>query len=344
MKLTIDGIIFSLQKHGGISVYFRELLLHLLKKEIFIDLSIELPAVQTFPSLYTRLSVNGRAARTFERFLSCRVDNDVSVFHSSYYRKPSRRDIPTVVTVHDFTYERFRSGPAKWTHVWQKHSAIRQAQAIICISDSTYDDLLKFVGVRPDQTVHIIPNGVSPCFMPTTVGLPPRPFMLFVGERRGYKNFVLALAALEFLPDLELHCVGGGALRDNEFSVSSPNVRARVKHLGYVSDDALNTAYNQAVCLIYPSRYEGFGIPVVEAMKAGCPVVCVNCKAVVEVGGHAIERLDDEDPMALALAVSRLLEPVYRAKRIAAGLDRASMYDWALCHDQTLAVYSSLSA
>lgn len=341
--VTIDGIIFSLQKHGGISVYFRELLNHLAVSGVRSHLTIEQPAIQDLTALPQNITIEPRLSRTLERFRSCRVGACNSVFHSSYYRQPSRIDVPTVVTVHDFIYEHFRDGPPLWAHSWQKHAAIRQAQAVICISESTRDDLLKFVGVRPNQNLHVIPNGVSNLFRPVLVSQPQCPFILFVGERRGYKNFNLVLAGLSQLPGIELHCVGGGPLRDDEFGATSTDVRRRIKHLGFVPDEILNVAYNQAVCLVYPSRYEGFGIPVVEAMRAGCPVVCVNCKAVIEVGGDALERLEEEDPEALADAVNRLCEPMYRAARIKAGLQRAQIYDWGRCHEQTVAVYRSLS-
>lgn len=342
MKLHLDGIIFSIQRHGGITVYFRELLNHLANEGVPTHLSVEQPVVQELSDLPTGLTVDSRDARRLERFRSCRIDSRTSVFHSSYYRKPSHRDVPTVVTVHDFIYERFRHGPARWAHVWQKHEAIRHAQALICISESTRDDLINFVGVRPGQSVHVIPNGVGNSFTPLNVESPSRPFILFVGDRRGYKNFSLVLTALDQLVDVELHCVGGGQLREEEFSGCKPSLRARVRHLGFVSDKELNIAYNQALCLVYPSRYEGFGIPVVEAMKAGCPVVSVDCKAVIEVGGEALERLEEEDPVALANAVERLCEPSYRQHRISAGLQRAEIYNWTLCHAQTLEVYRSL--
>ena len=340
--ITIDGIIFSLQKHGGISVYFRELLNYLAVSRVTSQLSIEEPVIQHPDASPKYLTIDSRSSRRLERFRTCRVNAGASVFHSSYYRQPSRANVPTVVTVHDFIYERFRSGPALLVHTWQKHAAIRQAQSVICISESTRDDLMKFVGIRSDQNLHVIPNGVSNLFQPISVNQPQCPFILFVGDRRGYKNFKLVLAGLSQLPGMELHCVGGGPLRDDEFSATSPAVRQRVRHLGFVSDEVLNVAYNQAVCLVYPSRYEGFGIPVVEAMRAGCPVVSVNCKAVLEVGGDALERLLEEDPMALAQAVIRLCVPAYRSQRVAAGLQRAKIYDWGRCHEQTLAVYRSL--
>lgn len=344
MSIHIDGIIFSLQRHGGITVYFRELLAYLAANCRPTRLSIESPLIQDLSDLPHELYINVHSARVMERFRDCRVAPDDAIFHSSYYRKPSRADIPSVVTVHDFIYERFRNGPAKWIHARQKYAAIRQAQALICISESTREDLLNYVGVRSSQMVYVIPNGVSNTFRAISHEPAPRPFILFIGERYGYKNFSFALSGLELLPDLELHCVGGGPLNEEELSTLSPDARSRVRHLGFVTDEKLNFIYNQAVCLIYPSRYEGFGIPVVEAMKAGCPVICIDCKAVLEVGGEALVRLDEEDPLALADAVNSLREPVYRAKVVMAGHDRASIYDWSHCHAQTLGVYRSLSA
>lgn len=342
--VALDGIIFSLQRHGGITVYFRELLAQVVASGIAARLTLDLPVIQDLTDLPGAQLAERRSARIGERFRHCRLPSGTRVFHSSYYRRPAQLDVPTVVTVHDFIYERFRRGPPKWVHMAQKHAAIRHAQALICISESTRDDLLEWVGVRSDQTVHVIPNGVSEVFRPLAGAVAVRPFVLFVGERRGYKNFALALATMAFLPEIELHCVGGGPLRDEEFAGCNASVRARVRHLGFVSDEALNTVYNHALCLFYPSRYEGFGIPVVEAMRAGCPVVCIDCKAVIEVGGDALERAEVEDPAALADAVQRIQDSENRQKRIAAGIERASTFDWRRCHEQTLQVYRQLAA
>jgi mannosyltransferase len=342
MTVCIDGIIFSLQKHGGITVYFRELLSHLITLEVPVRLTLELPLAQDIKSVSKRLESVSRKARVFERYRSCRLGKGGSVFHSTYYRSPSPPAIPKVVTVHDFIYERTACGPRRWVHMHQKHSAIRQAQALICVSESTREDLLTWVGVRADQVVHVIPNGVSSIFRPIPVKPSEEAFILFVGGRAGYKNFSFILDALHYLPDFKLYCVGGGPLRDDEFRGRNLNVKDRVRYLGFISDKELNIAYNQAVCLVYPSRYEGFGIPVVEAMRAGCPVISLNCKAVVELGADALERLDDEDPKALAESVNRLCELAYREQRVLVGLERSKTYDWSRCHDQTLSVYESL--
>ena len=236
----------------------------------------------------------------------------------------------------------------------QKHAAIRAAQAVICVSEATRQDLLRWVGDVPGQQVHVIHNGVAPVFRPLDAtatrssgpmeSVDSRPFVLYVGERRGYKNFTRLLEALPMLPDIELRCVGGGALGAEEMGTLPESCRARVRHLGFISDEVLNQQYNQGLCLVYPSDYEGFGIPVLEAMRAGCPVVSSRCAAVLEVGGSALTVADSLDPNVLCKAILRTTEPSYRAEKIARGIERANSFSWNRTHAQTLDAYRRLGA
>lgn len=350
MRPHIDGIIFSLQHHGGISVYFRELLCRF-SPEHHATLTIERPVKRPLNAA----SMAGvrqveRPARAYERLRKARVTGveNPTVFHSTYYRRPEYSGQPSVVTVHDFVYQRFVHGPRGWMRRWLMNGSIRQAQHIICISEATRQDLLEFIPLRADQQVSVIHNGVSELFRPLQsygpgTSLPTgRPFMLFVGQRAGYKNFRLALQALETLPDLELHCVGGGDLQPAELTFISEATRSRVRHLGFVDDEQLNVLYNHAYCLLYPSAYEGFGIPVLEAMQAGCPVVSVDCKAVMEVGGPVLQVSHDaSDPLALADAVRQLEAFGRRAELRGMGIARSGEFSWDKCFEQTLDVYRS---
>ncbi len=342
-EICIDGIIFSLQQRGGISVYFHQLLHCLQLQRERATLTLEIPTRQQPTGLGTSTTVLGRAARFLERYRACRLPQAASVFHSSYYRLPSDPGVPTVVTVHDFIYERYSSGPRRWVHLRQKHAAIRAAQFLICISESTRQDLLHWVGLRSGQTVHVIHNGVADTFFPIETSPAPRPYVLFIGERGGYKNFRLALQAMAFLPGLELHCVGGGALRSAELAGVDAGIRNRVRHLGFVSDQALNELYNRALCLAYLSSYEGFGIPVVEAMRAGCPVVSMDCAAVKEVGAQALTIVAEPDPRRVADAIAHAATSTARSSLVSQGLAVASGYSWAHTHSQTLDVYRSLA-
>ncbi|MGA9165450.1 MAG: glycosyltransferase family 1 protein [Thiobacillus sp.] len=340
--ITIDGIIFSLQEQGGISVYFHKLLDHLKLQRVPATLTLESPTRQEVNGGGAGMSVIRRRGRQFERYRPCRIPPDATLFHSGYYRLPDRTNISSVVTVHDFVYERFSHGPRRWIHSWQKNAAIRAAQSIICVSESTRQDLLEYVGVKHGQSVQVIHNGVSDIFRPLESPPSPIPFVLYVGLRGGYKNFDLALKAMALLPDFELHCVGGGPLQSKELAGVPESVTRRVKHVGFVDDKTLNVLYNQAVCLVYPSSYEGFGIPVVEAMRAGCPVVSVECQAVMEVGGAALTIAEGLDPGALADAILKTASSD-RANLIERGLSVAQAYSWEKTHARTLAVYRSLA-
>ena len=343
MTLTIDGIIFSLQRQGGISGYFHKLLDYLALQHKPATLTLESPTRQEVSGYGGDISIISRPARPLERYRACRVPPGASVFHSSYYRLPSDRNLPTVVTVYDFIYERFSKGPRRWVHMAQKHAAIRAAQAVICISESTRQDLLQWVGETPGQQLRVIPCGVADTFRPLGLDPPPRPYVLYIGERGGYKNFQLVLKAMALLPDLELHCVGGGALRTEELAAVEAGARVRVRHLGFVTEQALNEHYNRAVCLAYPSSYEGFGIPVVEAMRAGCPVVSTDCKAVLEVGRDALTVVSEPDPRAMADAILKMASS-QRLGLVQKGLAAAQGYSWDATHRQTLEVYRSLGA
>jgi len=344
VTVQLDGIVFALQRHGGISVYFRELLQRLRRDAISTLFTLDGTPLQTALPAGGVLTTLARPARLMERYRRCRVPASTapSVFHSSYYRRSRDASLPTVVTVHDFTYERFATGPRRWLHSAQKFAAIRSAQTVVCISQATRDDLLEFVGLRADQQSHVILNGVSEVFRPLSLPPPERPFVLFVGQRAAYKNFARVLTALTFLPELELRCVGGGVFESAELQHTSLAVRQRVKHLGFIDDEQLNVLYNQALCLVYPSRYEGFGIPVAEAMRAGCPVVSIDCKAVREVGGDAIIVSDDE-PEALARAILQTIDSARRAACVANGVAVAARYSWEDTYRATLQVYRELS-
>ncbi len=341
--ILIDGIIFSLQKQGGISVYFKTLIEYLSKTQENAALIFDDSFNHRIGIDEESMSIYRQTSRFFERYRKCRIPLQASVFHSSYYRKPDKSALPTVVTVHDFIYERYQSGPRQWVHTTQKNAAIRAAQAVICISESTKDDLLEFVGETPGQTIHVIHNGVSDIFCKLCLEPVVTPFVLFVGQRSGYKNFRLALNAMAFLPDMALYCVGGGPIRPDELNGIPESVVRRVRHLGFVTDEELNVLYNQALCLVYPSSYEGFGIPVVEAMRAGCPVVSVDCKAVLEVGRDALTVVPELDSRAMADAILQTISSG-RQSLIHKGLAVAQRYSWDATHSQTLAVYRSLSA
>ena len=341
--LLVDGIIFSLQREGGISVYFRELLAGFSKAN--------LPAsIQVYDeNAAARLSGNGfpvlnQKARHLERYRRCKIQGHYQLFHSSYYRLPTTR-LPIVTTVYDFVYERCLKGPRRWVHSVQKFAAIRQSDAVICISNSTRHDLGEFLPDVPADRIKVIHLGVSDVFQPLsepTDSPSTRPFVLFVGARDRYKNFWIVATALSRLPDLRLVLVGGGALLEREIRHLDHLVTGRYEYLGNVESRVLNQLYSAAVCLVYPSSYEGFGIPVVEAMRCGCPVVAVRASSIPEVAGDAALLLDAPDPDLVCAAIQRLLQPIEREAFRKRGILRAREFSWEKTFKETIGVYETL--
>jgi mannosyltransferase len=341
--IEIDGIIFSLQRHGGVSVYSRELIDRLGRGGRPTVLSLVSPhhVGDDTPGgggVVTRTL----AARRLERYRSFTPLPGTRLAHSTYYRVPSDRGVPLITTVYDFVYERYFGGPALWVHRAQKRRAILRSEAVICISHATRTDLLRFVPEADPRKVKVVHLGAGEAFGPEAVLPPERPFILYVGKREGYKNFRLVLGAIEELAGWDVLCVGGEAPGDRDFKPLPVSATGRVRLLGKVDDASLNRLYNQAACLAYTSEYEGFGIPVIEAMRAGCPVVTSGCASVLEVAKGACRDVPPDDPHALAQACREVTRPGTREELRQAGIATAGIYSWDRCYQETVAVYDEV--
>lgn len=346
MNLILDNIIFSLQKSGGVSVYWYELLKRIVnennnisffEENIFCQnifrqkLDIPKEKIVTNTS-YLPLSI--------KRYLPLNINNSKlnheSIFHSSYYRT-SYGVKKQVVTVHDFIYEYFSSGLPKIIHTNQKRNAIAKADVVICISKNTRNDLLKLYPVFSGKRIEVIYNGVSEAFYPKYER--QENTILYVGDRADYKNFPFVVEVVHQLKNYQLIIVGS-PLNIKEKKLLELKLKGNYKIYSYICEEKLNELYNQATCLVYPSSYEGFGIPVVEAMRTGCPVIALNNSSLPEVCGETGIMLDE-------LSVSKFIEQIkYVQKNInvvtEANLIQSQKFSWSKCFDETNEIYKSI--
>jgi len=351
MKVHYDNIVFSLQKAGGISTYWSELIIRLLRDEVDVSFD-EFNHHNIVRNTFTikAESLHFRTARSLllQRFraLPLRQQNEAFVFHSSYNRITNNPKATQVTTVHDFVHEKLYSGIRRSLHLMQKKKVLLAAKQIITVSENTKSDLLQFHPLIPEERVKVIYNGVSNDFYPLDEQdkqyLPEagqRPYILYVGSREHYKNFKFTVRLLSEIPDMDLYIVGSTLLK-NELQDLMQKIPGRWQHFNHISNARLNQLYNMAHALIYPSEYEGFGIPLLEAMKAGTPFLALRNSSIPEVAGEAgilLERAD-VDLFKSAIAAVHLDLPAIREK----GFMQVDKFSWEKCYQQTLSVYKEL--
>lgn len=295
MKIYIDMIAFYLQKAGGITSVWKELLIRMLHDGLDIILILQDTKCENiyFKQIMelSPQTVYERGKVFINRYMPVRIHLEKgSKFISTYYRKSSDKLICQYVLIHDFTYEYYATGMKKLIHSWQKKNAVRSSQAAICVSENTKKDLLKFYPWVKEKDIYVIYNGVNEVYQkcPNTGELIELgkynniPFLLYVGSRVQYKRFDIAVKTAGEC-GYGLVIIGGGTLQKREIALLNENVKDNYLHITKVQDETLNRIYNKAFALIYPSEYEGFGIPIIEAQRAGCPVIACRGSSVSEI-------------------------------------------------------------
>ena len=216
----------------------------------------------------------------------------------------------------------------------------RRADRVLAVSERTKRDLIELYDI-PAEKVVVTPNGVDPAFSPDGPREDgARPYAVVVGTLQRRKDPEAAIEALALLGDATLRLVFAGPDKGGqaaaERTAERSGVAGRVEFRGHVPREELAALYRGAACLVFPSRYEGFGLPALEAMATGTPVVATT----EEVAGNAAILVEDRNPAALAGGIERALAD--RERLVAAGLERAKRFTWAETARRTLEVYREL--
>lgn len=349
--LCYDNIIFSLQRIGGISVYWYELTrrtpAHVEVLHIDHQGAEESLLFNTKPAEHRRKELS--LPLFMKRFLPFfgRLPAG-SIFHSSYQRISLQRNIVNITTIHDCGYElgTMRQSWKRIVHLIFKRLAIRRSDGIIAISNNTKADLLRiYPNLKPD-TVKVIYNGVGDeFFVKDSQHRPsqfPEKYVLFVGIRDRYKNFVTAVENLSLMPEYHLVIAGGRPLTTEESSLLEGKLSGRYTFFLGPGNDVLNDLYNHAFCLLYPSSYEGFGIPIAEAMRCGCPVIALRCSSIPEVAGDAALLLEVDELDKIPEAIRSLEDDTQRNRFVEKGKAQAAQFSWEKCAKETFEFYNEV--
>jgi glycosyltransferase involved in cell wall biosynthesis len=277
------------------------------------------------------------------------------LYHAVEWAQPLRSPVPVVVTVHDlipFLYPRL--------YPWMRRERLaalhllRRADAVVAVSRCTADDTVRLARVAP-QRITVVPHGVAADFAPVPDGeveaararLGLRgPYLLSVGTFDPRKRVELLMEAAARLEGFTLVVAGdqGSYAGAVAAAAARAGVAGRTRVTGHLPLRELVALYSGAACLLFTSAYEGFGLPLLESMACGTPVVAFRNSALGEVGGDAAVLVDDGDTAAMAAAARRLLDdPGERSERVAAGREWAAGFTWAETARRTLEVYRSLN-
>jgi mannosyltransferase len=343
-SLQVDAIIYDLQSRSGITVYTEETVRALAAfGDIAIDYVVTPAARSRVTGIIAPELIREQAPRKLERIRRFRLSDAAlrpTVFHSSYYRLPNDR-VPTVVTVHDLIHELHITGLRSKVLALQKYQAMKHADAIIAISESTRSDIVNHYPEFAGKRIEVIYNGVSDAFTPPRTEARARSFV-FVGSRKHYKNFDFAIAVMARLPGYALQVIGGGPLSEHEQTLLDRSLKGRYQFRGQVSQQELIELYQTSLALLYPSRYEGFGLPALEAMKCGCIPIARNTSSLPEVLGEAGILLENEDADDAAKRISNKIKGSTLAELQAFGFAQAERFSWASTARSMHALYKSL--
>jgi len=366
VKVLYDHQIFTSQIYGGISRYFCELL-----KNSKNDDEIEYKLSLKYSNNYHLKELNHLPYKTFFENYSFRgkyrllnilnrkvskkyiSKGDYDIFHPTYY-DPYFLDYigrkPFVLTIHDMIHEIYPEMFSSKDKISKRKKTLSQkAIKIIAISENTKRDIIKFLGISENK-IEVIYHGNSFNINKvdkTTKIMIPKKYILFVGNRGGYKNFELFIEAISPILDedvkLNVVCAGGGKFNDLEIE-KLINLKIKDKVFYYSgSDSVLAYLYGKAIAFVFPSLYEGFGIPILESFACRCPVICSKTSSLPEVAGDAAIYFDPTDKLSMLNSIQKVIyNDELRKQLINKGTERVKEFTWEKTAKKTKVLYEDI--
>lgn len=356
IRVLYDYQILLLQRYGGISRYFYELYTKMLKK-----LEVE-PSIKCFfnKSIYFENVFNNKYNSKYDslrgKFLINKVNTllrmkvrHYDIVHPTYYDPYiiGKSNAKLVITVYDMIHEKM---PEMFSYTddtaKNKKQMIYAADHIIAISESTKRDILELYPDIPSDKISVIYIGSNFELTEKNIDVKfPEKYVLFVGNRDKYKNYERFYKAIEPIlnedSSLNLVVLGGGAFTENEINMQQNNAQQIIQM--NVSDDILAYAYSHAECFVFPSLYEGFGIPTLEAFACNCPVILSNTSSMPEVGGDAVIYINPYDINDIREKIHTILtDKNLKAELIKKGQRQLKKFEWDSIVDQTIACYKKI--
>jgi glycosyltransferase involved in cell wall biosynthesis len=371
MKVVMDAVFCQRLPNSGIARVYREILPRMCAADPTLEITLLVAGRDRSP-LPVHHSIHRRSILAVDRVLrpsrlwwpkmpqawefAQRLsvgDGGGRIWHSSYYSMLKRWKGPRVVTVYDMLYERFPnlfSSQRDDAFRKQKQQCVLTSDAIICISRTTAKDLIDLYPVDPAR-VSVVPLACSDAFSVGEDNGPPRtltdkrPFLLYVGDRAHYKNtgtLFRAYSNWRGNKEVDLVLVGPDWSEAEKRQLSDLPGADRIRRLNRVDDEELRRLYQGARAFVHPSLYEGFGIPILEAMTCGCPVVASRIPSTEEVAGECPAYFEPTSDDSLCAALDLVMNEGRPSERTRQGIEVARRFSWDKTARRTLDVYHGL--
>lgn len=364
MNIVFDHQAFCRQDCGGIVRYFFELFNFFDRAGHHVEIRAPLYVTKYFansrkkptgiliPKFPNTALLLSKVNSSLTPFLWSQ-NSQVDVYHETYFTKADNcpKSAVRIITVYDMIHEKF---PEMFSRLDQtnknKAFALHRADHIISISHNTKKDLIKHFDIEADKISvvhlgHLQRNGIN-----SHNPFLQKPYLLYVGDRQEYKNFPALLEAYADSENLKkefcLVCFGGGAFNKKEKQLIAQLHLDKSNIIQKSGEDLfLTNLYKNAAAFVYPSLYEGFGLPPLEAMSLGCPVICSSSSSLPEVVGNAAEQFDPQNIDSLRTAIeSVVFNTDHRENLISQGYAQSKLFSWEKCASKTLEIYKKVIA